>query len=154
MISVSQKQPALGDTPCADTAAPLTQVAALCTREGKKGTKILLVKSSRGRWILPKGWPMDDRTDAQAAKCEAWEEAGVAKGRIGKTPIGTYLAKKRFDDGRVVPCLVAVYPLAVKSTVDHYPESETRERKWFPVKKAIKRVDETGLKDILRALLS
>ncbi len=64
--------------------AAIQQVGALCMREGKKGTQVLLVKSSRGRWIIPKGWPMDGHTDGQTAKVEAWEEAGLAKGRSAK----------------------------------------------------------------------
>jgi 8-oxo-dGTP pyrophosphatase MutT (NUDIX family) len=130
----------------------LTQVAALCTRKGDKGLEVLLVKSSRGRWILPKGWPMDDRTDAKAAKLEAWEEAGVLRGPVGKTPIARFMTKKQYDDGSSAPCLVAVYPISVKAMTDDYPEAATRRRRWVSHKKAVKLVNEDGLKDILRAL--
>ncbi len=130
----------------------LTQVAALCTRDGKEGLEVLLVQSSRGRWILPKGWPMDDRTDAQAAKLEAWEEAGVAKAAVDKTPIARFMTRKRFDDGTSKPCLVAVYPMNVKSMTKDYPEAGQRKRRWVSPRKAIGLVNEDGLKDILRAL--
>ncbi|MDX8348167.1 NUDIX hydrolase [Cognatiyoonia sp. IB215446] len=133
-------------------ASPLLQVAALCTRQGHKGTQVLLVQSSRGRWILPKGWPMDGRTDAEAAKLEAWEEAGVAKGSVGKAPIARFMTKKRFEDGTTAPCLVTVYPIAVTTMTKTYPEAELRRRRWVSVKKAIKLVSEEGLRDILRAL--
>lgn len=152
MTLMMNDAPAAGDTQRADDADVLTQVAALCTRQGRKGTKVLLVKSSRGRWILPKGWPMDDRTDAQAAKCEAWEEAGVLEGTIGKTPVGTYLTQKRFDDGRVAPCMVTVYPLAVKSMTKRYPEVGIRRRKWMSVGKATKKVDDPGVVALLLRL--
>ena len=152
MSLIVNNTPAAGDTRRADDADVLTQVAALCTRQGKKGTKVLVVKSSRGRWILPKGWPMDDCTDAQAAKREAWEEAGVQKGTIGKTPVGSYLTQKRFDDGRVSPCLVTVYPLAVKSMTNTYPEAGMRRRKWMSVGKAIKKLDDPGLVTLLLRL--
>ncbi len=134
----------------AQDAEMLTQVAALCTRQGKKGPKVLLVKSSRGRWILPKGWPMDDCTDAQAAKREAWEEAGVQKGPVNKTPVGTYLTQKRFDDGRVSPCLVTVYGIAVKSMTDTYPEAGFRRRRWMSIDKAIKKVGDPGLATLIQ----
>lgn len=130
----------------------LAQVAALCTRAGDKGLQVLLVKSSRGRWILPKGWLMDGHTDAQAAKLEAWEEAGVAEGSVDKAPLATFMTQKRFDNGTTTPCLVSVYPLAVKAMTDDYPEAGQRRRRWVSVKKAIKLVNEDGLKDILRSI--
>lgn len=142
---------ARADEPTAEQEV-LTQVAALCTREGDNGLEVLLVQSSRGRWILPKGWPMDDRTDAQAAKMEAWEEAGVAKGSVDKAPIASFMTQKRFDDGTSAPCLVSVYPMAVKSMTKDYPEASQRRRRWVSPQKAVKLVNEKGLKDILRAL--
>jgi 8-oxo-dGTP pyrophosphatase MutT (NUDIX family) len=58
-----------------------TQFAALCYRVVKKKVKVLVISSrGTGRWIVPKGWPMDGKTPADAALQEAWEEAGV----IGK----------------------------------------------------------------------
>ena len=143
--------PAGAVDPTADPAL-LQQVAALCTRQTDKGVKVLLVQASRGRWILPKGWPMDGRTDAEAAKLEAWEEAGVAKGDVTKAPIARYITQKRFDDGRVAPCLVTVYAIAVKAMTKDYPEVDLRKRRWVKPKRAIKLVSEDGLKDILRDL--
>ena len=152
MIPNLNEPQANGALPRAQDAEMLTQVAALCTRQGKTGTKVLLVKSSRGRWILPKGWPMDDCTDAQAAKREAFEEAGVQKGPVNETPVGTYLTQKRFDDGQVSPCLVTVYAIAVKSMTRTYPEAGFRRRRWMSTQKAIKKVGDPGLKTLLKAL--
>ena len=72
------------------------QVAALCYRgEGDK-TEVLIVSSrGTGRWIIPKGWPIRGLTSAQAALQEAWEEAGVRKGRTTGEVIGSYTYKKR-----------------------------------------------------------
>ena len=50
---------------------PALQLAALCHRATKGGKEVLLISSSSGRWILPKGWPIDGLTAAQAAKQEA-----------------------------------------------------------------------------------
>ena len=64
-----------------------TQFGALCFRRSKTqkaGVELLLVSSrDTGRWIIPKGWPMDRETPAAAAAMEAWEEAGV-RGRVYK----------------------------------------------------------------------
>ncbi len=130
----------------------IAQVGAVCLRQGKNGPEVLLVKSSRGRWIIPKGWLMDGLTDAEAAKLEAWEEAGVAKGKVSKAPIGGYITEKRFDDGRIVPCHVSVYRIDVKATVKAYPEAELRKRKWMSIKKAAKKADDAGLQALLLSL--
>ena len=130
----------------------IVQVGALCLRVIDGEQQVLLVKSSRGRWIVPKGWPMDGHTDAQTAKLEAWEEAGVDKARVTKAPIGGYMTEKRYDDGRRVPCQVSVYRIDVKSMVDSYPEAAFRKRNWMSLKKAAKKVNDTGLKALLKAL--
>lgn len=129
----------------------IVQVGALCLRNKKGVQEVLLVKSSRGRWIVPKGWPMDGLTDREAAKIEAWEEAGVMKGKVSKAPIGGYATEKRFDDGRRVPCQVNVYRIDVKDMVKRYPEAGMRKRKWMSLKKAAKNVDDLGLKLLLKA---
>lgn len=130
----------------------ITQVGALCLRDGKDGKEVLLVKSSRGRWIVPKGWPMDGHTDAETARIEAWEEAGLRRGKVSKAPIGGYVTEKRFEDGRVVPCHVSVYRIDVKQMTKTYPEAGLRKRKWVPLKKAVKKVDDVGLRAFLGAL--
>lgn len=132
--------------------AAIVQVGALCLREGQKGTEVLLVKSSRGRWIIPKGWPMDGMTDAEAAKTEAWEEAGLKTGEASRVPIGGYLTEKRFDSGKRVPCHVSVYRIDVTSMTDSYPEAYVRKRKWVTLKKAAKKVDDAGLGALLKSL--
>lgn len=130
----------------------LMQIGALCLRDGKTGPEVLLAKSSRGRWIVPKGWPMDGHTDAEAAKIEAWEEGGVRKGKVGKAPVGGYMTEKRFDDGRRVPCHVSLYRIDVTKMTDTYPEAGLRKRKWMKLKKAKKKVGDAGLRALLKAL--
>lgn len=95
---------------------------------------------------------MDGHTDAETAKIEAWEEAGLQKGKVSKAPIGGYVTEKRFDDGRVVPCHVSVYRIDVKEMTKTYPEAGLRKRKWMPLKKAIKKVDDVGLRAFLKDL--
>ncbi len=55
-----------------------TQFGALCYRVQNEETQVLLVTSrTRGRWIIPKGWPMDGMTPAASAVQEADRERGV-----------------------------------------------------------------------------
>ena len=66
---------------------PVLQLAALCHRKTKRGHEVLLITSSHGRWILPKGWPIEGKSGRETALTEAWEEAGVKKGKATKSPI-------------------------------------------------------------------
>ena len=53
-------------------------------------SQVLLVTSrDTGRWVIPKGWPMPDRTPEAAAAREAWEEAGV-EGEVSDRCIGLF----------------------------------------------------------------
>ena len=90
--------------------------------------------------------------DAEAAKIEAWEEAGVAKGRVGKAAIAGYMTEKRYDDGRRVPCHVSVYRIDVTAMTETYPEANMRKRKWMSPGKAAKKVSDPGLKEILQTI--
>ncbi len=130
----------------------ILQIGALCLRDGDKGTEVLLVKSSRGRWIIPKGWPMDGHTDAETAKVEAWEEAGVLKGKVSKGPIGGYMTEKRYEDGRRKPCHVTVYQIDVRKMTTDYPEADLRKRKWVSLKKAAAKTPDRGLRSFLKAM--
>ena len=128
------------------------QVAALCHRTGENGKEVLLITSlEQHRWILPKGWPMDDMDFAEAAQREAWEEAGVKGGKISHDPIGIYEYQKRLDTGGKATCETRVYALEVSNLSADYPESETRERKWVSLQEAAKMVQEPQLQEILRS---
>lgn len=127
----------------------VVQLAALCHRKGADGFEVLLVKSSRGRWILPKGWPIDGMGGAETAMQEAWEEAGVSDGKPAKRSIGYFDTVKRFDTGNDLPCETHVYSIKVRETQADYPEAAQRDRKWVPFDVAQDMVQESGLKDIL-----
>lgn len=134
-----------------DRAPPLTQLAALCWRQSADaGRQVLLVTSSTGRWILPKGWPITGKPAVHTALVEAWEEAGVKKARAVRQPVGSYMATKITADGDELPCLHKVYAVEVRKTVDDFPESARRERRWVSPSEAADLVQEEGLKEILR----
>lgn len=131
---------------------PVLQVAMLCTREGAQGTEVLLVKSlDTGRWILPKGWPMDGRSLKGAAEQEAWEEAG-ARGRVREGEVGRYGDLKRRAGGLDVPTEVAVFRMDDTILADDYPEAAKRERRFLPASQAAARADVEELAALLRRL--
>ena len=119
---------------------PALQVAALCYRRRKKNIEILLVKSlGRGNWILPKGWPMEDRSLAKTAAAEAFEEAG-AKGKIKKKPVGKYRYTKSRKNGDLIECHAVAYEMEVSDIKKKFPESEIRTARWFLKEKAANNV--------------
>jgi 8-oxo-dGTP pyrophosphatase MutT (NUDIX family) len=129
------------------------QVAALCLRgEGPNREVLLITSRDTGRWILPKGWPIDGLSAPGAALQEAWEEAGVKTGHIAQEPIGSYDYAKRLEGGVPVPVEVKVFAVTDVQMAEDYPEAEERNRQWFSSNKAAALVDEPGLQDILRKL--
>ena len=126
-----------------------TQAAALCYRVSDRGLEFLLINSSSGRWIPPKGWPINGLSLAKAAKQEAWEEAGVKKGKLHKRRLGKFKAVKHYNDGIAVPCDVHVFALKVKKLADDFPEASKRDRVWMSPAKAAKKVTEPGLQKII-----
>lgn len=129
------------------------QVAALCYRKSKKGQKEILLITTRGtgRWMLPKGWPMDGKSGPEAARIEAWEEAGVESARVGRRAVGEFDYIKMHDDGLAEPCSARVYPIKVAKMKDDFPEAGQRKRVWVPAKQAAEMVEEKGLRDLLLA---
>ncbi|MFO1208521.1 MAG: NUDIX hydrolase [Amaricoccus sp.] len=129
---------------------PQLQVAALCWRRSAKGLRILLITSrDTGRWVIPKGWPMRKRTEAQAAAREAFEEAGL-QGEIARRSIGVYRYTKSDGAGRKLACAVRVFPMEVRAMVRNYPETGQRRSKWFSPAKAARRVAEPDLAALIR----
>jgi len=125
-----------------------TQFAALCYRIKNDKVQFCLVTSRRsGRWIVPKGWPMNGETPMDAAATEAYEEAGV-RGTVQPRPIGVFSYYKVFSEDEL-PCIAVVYPLKVKKVLKTWPEKKERTRKWVPRKKAAALVDDPELRDII-----
>lgn len=129
------------------------QVAALCVRKGDNGPEVLMVTSlGTGRWIIPKGWPIDGLDFPGTALQEAWEEAGVRKGKIGGPRVGRYNYQKVLGKGYEVPCLVDVYPVSVSRMEKDFPDSDQRTRRWVPKDEAANMVHESELREIIRAI--
>ncbi len=126
------------------------QYAALPWRRRPSGEVEVLLITSREtqRWVLPKGWPMRDRTPWEAAAQEAYEEAGVT-GDIRPDPIGAYRYNKRLRDGALQPVRVTVFALEVFVEQLAWPERGQREKLWTSAQDAAARVDEPELKAML-----
>ncbi|MCV3272263.1 NUDIX hydrolase [Roseobacter sinensis] len=127
------------------------QVAALCYRKTRAGKRVLLITSrGTGRWIVPKGWPMDGLENSEAALQEAWEEAGVKSAEVEPQPVGHYRYNKYHARGGKTPVETEVYAAEVEALANSYPEGHQRRREWFSPAEAAEKVREPELKAILR----
>lgn len=128
------------------------QAAALCVRKGTSGPQVLLISSLNAkRWIVPKGWPMEGHTLAEAAAQEAWEEAGV-RGQLHPVALGTYVYRKLVKNSIPVACRCQLFRIDVDALADDWPEKAQRRREWFSPIDAAKRVSAPELKALLRAI--
>lgn len=125
------------------------QAAALPYRVEDGQASILLVTSRETRrWVIPKGWVDKGEKPFQAAKREAFEEAGLT-GKVSKSTFGVYSYDKRLPDGTFLPCDVKVYPLKVEAQKKKWPERGLRDGRWFSPEEAAIAVDEPGLKALI-----
>jgi len=111
----------------------------------------MVTSRDTGRWVMPKGWPIDGKKPWRAAEIEAKEEAGVL-GLISKEELGTYRYKKGLPDGKHLDCRVTLYPMHVEVLLKRWPERHERKRKWFSPTGAAKAVKEPQLRILLKAL--
>ncbi len=137
----------------AESVLPRRQVAALCWRKHKGRKEVLLITSrDTGRWIVPKGWPIEGLTDAESALQEAWEEAGVRADADKARFIGRFAYDKGLRDGRTLPVEADLFKVRLRDddVQNRYPEARERRRLWVSPRKAAKLVNEPDLQEILR----
>jgi len=126
------------------------QVAAVCYRLRENAIEFLLVRTrGSGRWTFPKGSAEPGLSHAQAAAIEAFEEAGV-HGRIEKAAFTRYVCRKR--DAKKASPVAARRELAVNAHLCEVmrltkPKEMNRDRTWFSVKEASRRLREGRAND-------
>jgi 8-oxo-dGTP pyrophosphatase MutT (NUDIX family) len=122
----------------------LRQAAAIPIRHAQ----VCLVSSRSGRrWVIPKGCLELGKTSGEIALQEAWEEAGLV-GVLQPDPVGTYLYEKAG-----LTCHVTAFLLVVTEIAEEWPERQMRERCWLGYSQALLRVEEPGLRELLRGVL-
>jgi 8-oxo-dGTP pyrophosphatase MutT (NUDIX family) len=107
---------------------------------------VCLVTSSSGkRWVVPKGCMELGKTAGEVALQEAWEEAGLV-GVLHPEPVGSYLYEKYGNE-----YFVTVFLLQVTDAAEDWPERGLRERAWLTPAEALARLDDPGLRELVRA---
>lgn len=123
----------------------LNQAAAIPIKAGQ----VCVVNSRNGkRWVIPKGCLEPGKTASEIALQEAWEEAGLV-GLLQPDPVGSYLYDKAG-----VTCHVLVFLLHVTQICEHWPEETFRERHWLTPAQAVARIEDRGLREIVRGALA
>jgi 8-oxo-dGTP pyrophosphatase MutT (NUDIX family) len=111
----------------------------------------LLITSRRsGRWIFPKGDPIEGLEPWEVAADEAREEAGV-EGEVDRTPVGTYRTMKT-KGLRRVPVLVDLFPLRVTRQLEDWPEKRSRHRHWAILPEAKRLLSDKHLAELATRL--
>lgn len=118
------------------------------TESGGSIRLLMITSRETRRWVIPKGNRARGIAPHIAAAQEAFEEAG-ALGVPSPTALGTYSYWKRLKDGRFKKAMVEVFPLAVESEADEWPEAGERERRWFSLGEAIELLEEEELRSLI-----
>ena len=119
------------------------QAAAIPVRDD--GLVFMVTSRSRRRWVFPKGRIEAHQTAAEAARAEAWEEAGLV-GEVDGESIGSYRYEKFGRDHTV-----AVFVLRFHRQLADWPEKGQRTGEWVTVEEALARVEEPGLRKLVKA---
>lgn len=103
------------------------QAGAIPWRVTKRGgVETLLITTSAGRWLIPKGTIEPGHSARQTAMREAMEEAGVV-GEATRRALGVIEDVRRDGSRRI-----AVYGLRVDRVLSSWDEQRRRERAWMP----------------------
>ncbi|MGZ2482271.1 8-oxo-dGTP pyrophosphatase MutT (NUDIX family) [Rhizobium pisi] len=132
---------------------PRQQYGAICYRVKKKSGDVevlLLTSRDTGRWVIPKGWPMNGKCAHEVAAQEALEEAGV-RGTVETETLGAYTYPKMLRDGVQVICKVQVYALEVTDMAKNFKEKGERTIEWVSFDEAAGRVHEPELRRLFLA---
>jgi 8-oxo-dGTP pyrophosphatase MutT (NUDIX family) len=125
----------------ASSPSVVAQAGVIPVRDGQ----ICVVSSRSGkRWVVPKGCLEPGKSAAEIALQEAWEEAGLV-GVLQPEPVGTYLYEKAG-----LTCHVTVFVMNVTDTAENWPEQSIRQRSWLSIEKALARIDDPGLRKLIR----
>ena len=121
-----------------------TVIAAYCFKGRGKKHRMVVITSSTGRWIIPKGQVEDDLRNREVALEESWEEAGI-RGKLKG-------AMREFVVDRGGKARWKVFPVKIRSLADSWPEKKRRKRRLVRVEEALSLIDNADLRRAVRKL--
>ncbi len=130
---------------------PKSAGALIWKREHDRFEVLLVTTRKSGRWVLPKGNIHPGETVAEAARREAYEEAGaLLKAEV--LDFGNVRMNKRegTSGNRLVD--VAVHAFEIGTLVGQWPEAQQRTRMWVRPSVGADMVDDPEIRTMLRGL--
>lgn len=121
------------------------QAGCIAWRRVDGALECLVITSTTGQWIFPKGGIDPGATPPEAAACEAFEEAGVI-GEVDPEPLGHFEYSKA---GR--PQRVTLFAMTCTKVLDAWPEAAHRSRAWLSFEAARTRLERNGDRRLLDA---
>ncbi|EDQ89949.1 uncharacterized protein MONBRDRAFT_18868 [Monosiga brevicollis MX1] len=100
---------------------------------------LLITNRKKTHWIIPKGGWETDESAEEAAIRETYEEAGAQGTIVTKLVDRLHVGKKGQHQHH------HYYALLVDQILQHFPEQEQRQRRWFPINDAL----ETCQRDVM-----
>lgn len=131
----------------AGDSAGIEQAGAVPFRRAESRIEFLLITTRKGKWSIPKGIIDPGETPEETATKEVLEEAG-AVGRVVSGPIGTYRYRKWGESLRVTG-----YLFEVERLLDHWEDSDFRERAWCSPEEALRRITRDGPRSLVECAI-
>ncbi|RUT31347.1 NUDIX hydrolase [Arsenicitalea aurantiaca] len=110
---------------------------------------LLITARRSGRWIFPKGAPMEGLQLWETGAREAFEEAGI-EGEVEAEPVGSYRTRRSDAVRSLVE--VQMYPMLVHRQLEEWPEKNQRHRHWATVREARRLLSDRQLAEIAVSL--
>ena len=95
---------------------------------------------------------MESKPDSQAALIEAWEKAGVKRIKSDPTHCGSVRYIKVMEDGNDQSIEMQLFSFETAKLSKNFPERGQRKLRWVGVNTAIRKLNQPGLKPILKRL--
>ena len=112
---------------------------------------MLITSRGTGRWIIPKGWPMERLAPHEAAPRRRWRRAGWS-GRSARSRSAFYRYEKQADSAdRAAMRGDGVCARSGRQLLQ-WPEQHQRRTRWFALHEAAEAVQEPELADMIRNL--
>ena len=122
------------------------QVAVLAVSTRRPGKTLLITSRNSRSWSLAKGKVDRSSSPVEAARQEAFEEAGVL-GRMQSASIGYYTHHKSGGGAY----RVKVYKMYVQRELAKWPENKERERRWVSIEAALGLISNPSLRRLVKA---
>ncbi len=130
---------------------PKTAGALIWKHEHERFEVLLVTTRKSGRWVLPKGNIHPGETVAEAARREAYEEAGALL-KVESIDFGNVRMNKRDGTSGNRSVEVSVHAFEIGMLGSQWPEAQQRTRMWVRPSVGAEMVDDPEIRTMLHGL--